>query len=70
MTKQEMNKIFDNFFGESLEKADKAIAEYEAEMAKQKEEKERKEKELFERWGFDYDGFERNLEAISKSLDK
>ena len=65
MTKQEMNKIFDNFFGESLEKADKAIAEYEAEMAKQKE-----EKELFERWGFDYDGFERNLEAISKSLDK
>ncbi len=70
MDTKEINKIFDNFFGEALSKADKAIAEYEAEMAKQKEEKERKTEELFKRWNFDGDEFERNLEAISKSLDK
>ena len=70
MTKQEMDRIFIDFFGESLAKADKAIAEYEAEMTKQKEEKERKTEELFKRWNFDGDDFERNLEAISKSLDK
>lgn len=70
MNKKEMKAIYDNFFGEALSKADKAIAEYEAEMTKQKEEKERKTEELFKRWNFDGDDFERNLEAISKSLDK